>query len=133
MTAGYELLDTVHPMEGSEDFIEVESTFFVGERIRKVSKEAERYTIQSDYFTLHVFLHSTDYTGDSLSAEEALDNCCHSRFQKLYDFQHHLKHRCRCGGTGEVLEDCHGDYVVRCRSCGKSKYADMVLQYAIRD
>ena len=44
---------------------------------------------------------------------------------------HLLKRKCECGGAGELLVDERNDFAVRCSSCYKSTYFDMILKYQV--
>ena len=38
-----------------------------------------------------------------------------------------------CGGEGEVLLDFVSDYVVRCKECRHSTYAEMQIRHAVEN
>jgi len=112
-----------------ELFEGVEPMLFVGQRLKAVRQEGNVCFAEFDDFTLKVVPHALGTIGDV--TVEALDQGYHGAYWPVQGCDHHLKRACQCGGEGEILLDFVWDYVVRCKNCKRSTYADMRLRTAI--
>ena len=110
-----------------EPFTGFETTLFVGERLHTVEKANGVYFLIFDDFTFKVIPYELGAMSHSLR------NKNHWSYNFVHGCDRLLKRICDCGGSGEILLDFVGDYVVRCQKCKKSTWANMVLQSAIND
>ena len=85
------------------------------------------YFAEFDDFTLKVI----PYTLGTMNKTVRKNN--HWSYLPIRGCDHHLKRACDCGGEGEILVDFAWDYVVRCKNCKRSTYADMQLRTAIEN
>lgn len=106
--------------------VNFETTLFVGQRISSVDKNDEFYLIQFDDFSLKMYVYELG------KMDKSLRNRDHWSYNNVLGFDRFIKAKCPlCGGEGEILLDFVTDYVVRCKSCKKSTYAEMQLRHAI--
>ena len=106
--------------------VNFETTLFVGQRISSVDKNDEFYLIQFDDFSLKMYVYELG------KMDKSLRNRDHWSYNNVLGFDRFIKAKCPlCGGEGEILLDFVTDYVVRCKSCKKSTYAEMQLGHAI--
>ena len=110
-----------------EPFTGFETTLFVGERLHTVEKANGVYFLIFDDFTFKVIPYELGAMSHSLRYKN------HWSYNFVHGCDRLLKRICDCGGSGEILLDFVGDYVVRCQKCKKSTWANMVLQSAIND
>ena len=119
------LEDYVHNLE-DEVIVNFETTLFVDQRILSVNKTEEFYLIQFDDFALKMYVYELG------KMDKSLRNRDHWSYNNVLGFDRFIKAKCPlCGGDGEILLDFVSDYVVRCKSCKKSTYAEMQLRHAI--
>lgn len=119
------LEEYVHNLE-DEVIVEFESTLFVGQRILTVDKNDDFSLIQFDDFSLKLYVYELG------NMDKSLRNRDHWSYNNVLGFDRFIKAKCPlCGGEGEILLDFVSDYVVRCKSCKKSTYAEMQLRHAI--
>jgi hypothetical protein len=119
------LEEYVHNLE-DEVIINFEATLFVDQRILSVDKTEEFYLIQFDDFALKMYVYELG------KMDKSLRNRDHWSYNNVLGFDRFIKAKCPlCGGDGEILLDFVSDYVVRCKSCKKSTYAEMQLRHAI--
>lgn len=102
-----------------------ETTLFEGQRLKAVRQENHIYFAEFDDFTLKVI----PYALGTMNKTVRKNN--HWSYLPIRGCDHHLKRACDCGGEGEILVDFVWDYVVRCKNCKRSTYADMQLRTAI--
>ena len=109
-------------------WVDYESTLFVGERLKEVENKAGYYMLRFDDFNLKVIPHS-------LNEDDFphLHNTNHWSYNHVLGADRLLTQKCSCGGNGELLLDFVCDYVVRCKSCKKSTWAQMNAQDAIEE
>lgn len=112
--------------EDGERFVSALSTLFCGERLLRVQKAEGNYVASFDDFSLLVVPYSPKGLPWNIDRHDS--GCA-----PLLGFDRHLIRKCECGGEGQVLLDHVNDYVVRCKRCHKSTWANMVLQDAIDD
>lgn len=114
--------------DGEAPWVHFETTLFVGERLLSVTKESEIYLLKFDDFVLKIVPHEN---GDSI---DGLHNQEHWSYNNVLGCDRHLKRKCPyCNGDGEILLDFVSDYIVRCKECKKSTWAEMDLIDAITD
>ena len=118
---GEELYPDDDPFEGYE------TVLFVGQRLKDVNREGNIYFAEFDDFTLKVI----PYALGTMNKTVQKNN--HWSYLPIRGYDHHLKRACDCGGEGEILVDFVWDYVVRCKNCKRSTYADMQLRTAIEN
>ena len=119
------LEEYVHNLE-DEVIVNFETTLFVGQRISSVDKNDEFYLIQFDDFSLKMYVYELG------KMDKSLRNRDQWSYNNVLGFDRFIKAKCPlCGGEGEILLDFVSDYVVRCKSCKKSTYAEMQLRHAI--
>ena len=126
-----ERLDSfVHNLEDDDDspWVEYEHTLFAGERVLDVQSVDNYYLITFDDFELKLIphkLHDDDFPSFRTSNNWSY---CH-----VLGTERHLTGKCNCGGEGELLLDFVSDYVVRCKKCMHSTYAQMIAEEAIKE
>jgi hypothetical protein len=117
----------VHDLEDDDlPWVEYESTLFVGERVLDVQNVGDYYLITFDDFELKLIphkLHDDDFP--------SLRTSDHWSYNYVLGAERHLTSKCNCGGEGELLLDFVSDYVVRCKKCKHSTYAQMIAKDAI--
>ena len=119
------LEEYVHNLE-DEVIVNFETTLFVDQRISSVDKTEEFYLIQFDDFALKMYIYELG------KMDKSLRNRDHWSYNNVLGFDRFIKAKCPlCDGDGEILLDFVSDYVVRCKSCKKSTYAEMQLRHAI--
>ena len=119
------LEETIHKFRGAE-FVDFESTLFVGQRLLSVEKCTEHFVIKFDDFSLKLFIYELGKMDKSLNRTD------HFAYNYVLGFDRFLKTKCPlCGGDGEMLLDFVSDYVVRCKNCKKSAYAEPQIRHAI--
>ena len=125
-----EWLDSfVHKLDDDElPWIDYEYTLFVGERVLAVQQIDDYYLITFDDFELKLIPHKLD--------EDHFPSLCdydHWSYFHVLGAERHLTGKCNCGGEGELLLDFVSDYVVRCKKCKHSTYAQMIAKEAIEE
>ena len=126
-----EWLDSfVHDPEDDDDFpwIEYEYTLFVGERVLDVQNIDDYYLITFDDFELKLVPHKLQ--DDDFPSFGSANPWT---FNHVLGAERHLTGKCNCGGEGELLLDFVSDYVVRCKKCKHSTYAQMIAEDAIKE
>lgn len=119
------LEEYVHNLD-DEVIVNFETTLLVDQRILTVDKNDDFYLIQFDDFSLKLYVYELG------KMDKTLHNRDHWSYNNVLGFDRFIKTKCPlCGGEGEILLDFVSDYVVRCKSCKKSTYAEMQLRYAI--
>lgn len=119
------LMEGIEKEEGEPDWVFIETTLFVGERIISVDKSNGVYYVQFDDFMLKIIPHENENDIPFLYNES---------YTYILGCDRHLKRKCPyCGGDGEILMDCVSDYLVRCKECKRSTWAGMNLINAIDD
>jgi len=64
----------------------------------------------------------------------SLHNQDHWSYNYVLGCNRHLKRKCpHCGADGEILLDFVSDFVIRCKQCNKSTYAEMEVRHAIEN
>ena len=126
----HELEEDESPWEDEKvesPWVDYESTLFVGERLLQVENTSGYYLLHFDDFDLKVVPHvlnEEDFPG--------LYRADDWSYNHVYGAERHLKNKCSCGGEGELLLDFVSDYVVRCKKCKKSSWAEMTAIEAIK-
>lgn len=111
-----------------EEFVGFKHTLFVGQRLLDVEKLHRHYLLKFDDFELKLIPY--DLGEDIIS----LRNKDPWSYNYMMGFDRLLKEKCPiCGGDGEVLLDFVSDYVVRCKKCKKSTWAEMEIRHAIEN
>ncbi len=109
-----------------ETFIAFENTLFVGERLHSVENSNGCFTLKFDDFSLKLIVYNH---GEDI---HSFYNKNIGSYNYVLGVDRFIKAKCPlCGGDGEVLLDFVTDYVVRCKSCKKSTYAEMEVIDAI--
>ena len=119
----------VHGLDDDElPWIDYEHTLFVGERVLAVQHIDDYYLITFDDFELKLIPHK-------LNEEHfpSLSDYNHGSYFHVLGAERHLTGKCNCGGEGELLLDFVSDYVVRCKKCMHSTYAQMIAKDAIEE
>lgn len=120
----------IHNSEDDEaPWVDYESTLFVGERLLDVQQIENYYLLTFDDFQMKV----VPYQLYDDKFPQSLRNENHWSYNHILGAERHLKRKCNCGGEGELLIDFVSDYVVRCKSCKKSTYAEMIAENAIKE
>ena len=93
--------------------------------MKEVENKAGYYMLRFDDFNLKVIPHT-------LNEDDFphLHNTNHWSYNHVLGADRLLTQKCSCGGNGELLLDFVCDYVVRCKSCKKSTWAQMNAQDA---
>ena len=118
----------IHDLEDELPWVDYQSTFFVGERLLDVKKINNYFLLTFDDFQLKVIPH--ELKEDDFPY---LNNKNHWSYNYVLGAERHLTSKCTCGGEGELLLDFVSDYVVRCKNCKKSTWAEMVAEDAIKE
>lgn len=122
------LRDTVEIIEPDEPpYVHFENTLFIGERLQEVTKTEDGFLCRFDHFVLKVIPYELGMMDKYLSRED------HWSYNFVLGCDRHLTRKCGCGGEGEILLDFVSDYIVRCKKCKKSTWANMELKMAIDD
>lgn len=107
--------------------IDYAHTLFVGQRLLSVRQCGDSgYNLHFDDFCMRVVPH--DQTDD-------ISGFCpeNHMWHRVHGCEKKITRKCSCGGEGELLLDFVSDYVVRCKSCGKSTRAELYAIRAIED
>ena len=121
------LEEYVHKFE-DEVIVSFESTLFVGQRIVSVEKKNEFHLIKFDNFSLKLFIYELG------RMDKTFEQKNHWSYNNILGFDRFISSKCPiCGGDGEILLDFVCDYVVRCKSCKKSTFAEMQIRHAIEN
>ena len=129
------LEETVHIEEDdTEDgierdiFVDLENTLLVGQRLDSVKNCNGYFLLKFDDFEMKLIPYDS---GDGI---QGLRNVDHWSYNYILGFERFLEAKCPiCGGSGEILIDFVLDYVVRCKQCKKSTYAEMEIRHAIEN
>lgn len=129
------LEETVHVFEDETEngierdiIVDFENTLFVGQRLLSVEECESCYAISFDDFSLKLCIYKLGEMNKSLNRTE------HCSYNYVLGFDRFLKVKCpHCSGKGEMLLDFVSDYVVRCKDCKKSTYAEMQIRHAIEN
>lgn len=111
---------------GDEEWISEEETIFSGQRIHFVEEWIKGWRIKFDDFDMKLYTY--DEQDDFIDIQEYFKR---GWINKMAVGNHLLKRKCECGGSGELLVDERNDFAVRCSSCHKSTYFDMILKYQV--
>lgn len=111
--------------EGEDPWVDYESTLFVGERLVEVENEDGIFLLNFDHFRLKVVPHES---GDDMPSFQRMNDWS---YLHVYGTERLIRRKCDCGGSGELLLDFVADYVVRCKKCKKSTWAEMNAIQAI--
>ena len=125
-----EWLDSfVHVWDDDElPWIEYGYTLFAGERLIEVQSIDDCYLITFDDFVLKLVPHKL--CEDQFPSLSEYD---HMSYHHVLGAERHMRGKCNCGGEGELLLDFVCDYIVRCRKCKRSTYAQMIAIEAIEE
>lgn len=102
-----------------------ETTMFVGQRLKEVRKDGDIYLAEFDDFTIKVIPYALGMMESFPSRQDDRNYCATQGCEWL------LTRKCDCGGEGEILLDYVSDYVVCCKKCKRSTYAEMQVRFAI--
>lgn len=127
------LEETVHILEeeagdGTRQMtiVDFKNTLFVGQRLHSAEKCSDFFLLEFDDFKLKLIPYRL---GEHVPR---LRNADHWSYNPVLGFERFLKTKCPlCGGEGEVLSDFTSDYVVRCKKCKKSTWAEMEIRHAM--
>ena len=129
------LEETIHIFEDEtengieiETIVDFENTLFVGQRLHSVEQKDNFFTLQFDNFELKLIPYNL---GEDIPHLRRDDDWS---YNYVFGFDRFIKAKCPlCGGDGEILLDFVSDYVVRCKQCKKSAYAEMQIRHAIEN
>lgn len=129
------LEETVHIWEEKtengierETIVDFENTLLVGQRLCSVKNCNGYFLLKFDDFELKLIPYNLD---DDIPS---VRNADHWSYNYILGFDKFLKTKCPlCGGEGEVLLDFVSDFVVRCKNCKNSTWAEMEIRHAIED
>ena len=126
-----EWLDSfIHDLgDGEALWVDYEATLFVGERLLNVQQIENYYLLTFDDFQMKLI----PYKLFDDTFPPSLRNQNHWSYNRILGANRHLKSKCTCGGDGELLIDFVSDYVVRCKECKKSTWAEMIAEKAIKE
>ncbi len=119
----------IHDLEDDEPWVGYKSTLFVGERLLDVRQVDNYYLLVFDDFQMKLIpykLHDNTFPS-------SLRNENQWSYNHVLGAERHLTAKCPCGGEGELLLDFVSDYVVQCKHCQKSTWAEMVAEDAIKE
>lgn len=106
-------------------WVDYEATLFIGERLLEVENTNGMFLLKFDHFPLKVIPH------DSEDDFPLLHNANRYSYNRVYGVERLIQRKCDCGGSGELLMDFVSDYIVRCKKCKKSTWAQMTVIEAI--
>ena len=118
----------VHVDAVETPWVDYESTLFVGQKLKSVERMENHFLLSFDDFSLKLVPHALN--------EKDFPSLCnkeHWSYNHILGAERHLARKCDCGGEGELLLDFVSDYVVRCKQCKKSTWANMIAQDAIEE
>lgn len=119
------LQETVEEFE-DETIVDFKNTLFVGQRLLSVEKTEEYSVLAFDDFSLKLFTYELGKMDKSFRSADPWS------YSHVLGFDRFIKAKCPlCGGDGEVLLDFVQDFVVRCKQCKKSTYAEMQIKDVI--
>ena len=129
------LKETVHIWEEETEngierntIVDMENTLLVGQRLCYVKNCNGSFILKFDDFEMKLISYNL---GDDIPS---LRNADHWSYNYVLGFDKFLKTRCPlCGGEGEVLLDFVSDFIVRCKNCKNSTWAEMEIRYAIEN
>ena len=109
-----------------------DKTVFVGKHIMKVEEKIDEdntpfFELFFETFSMRVYAYTEKEGEYFVSRGEA------RTYHPVDTGENLLRAKCKCGGEGEVLLDFVSDYIVRCKKCHASTYADMCMATAIND
>ena len=103
-------------------------TLFVEERLHGIRPQNGYYQLEFDDFELTVIPHTLNE--DDFPTLKRLQP---SSYLRVFGAERHITQKCACGGEGELLLDFIDDYVVKCKHCNKSTYAEINANSAIEN
>ena len=117
----------IHDLDDEDlPWVDYQSTLFVGERLLDTKKTDNYYLLTFDNFNFKLIPHElNDKDFPSLHRKN------HWAYNYVLGAKQHITNQCSCGGEGELLLDFVCDYVVRCKNCKKSTWAEMQACQAI--
>lgn len=129
------LKETVHIWEDETEngierdiIIDFENTLFVGQRLLSIEECKEHFILKFGDFSLKLFVYELGKMDKSFPRGDPWS------YHRVLGFDSFLKKKCPlCGGDGEILLDFVSDYVVRCKQCKNSSYAEMMIRNAIEN
>lgn len=106
---------------GDEEWTDYKDTLLEGQKIHLIEAHDGYQTIYFDAFKLNLYVYgsedefnvNTGTFGDGIN---------------VMDVGSHLLEKCSCGGNAEILCDERGDFAIRCSTCHKATYFDMILK-----
>ena len=111
-----------------ETIVDFENTLLVGQRLLSVEKVEKYFILNFDDFELKLVPYNLNEDIQSLRNKD------HWSYNYVLGFDRFLKRKCpHCGGDGEVLLDFVSDYIVRCKKCKQSTWAEMQIRHAIEN
>ena len=111
-----------------ETIVDMKNTLFVGQRLCSVKNCNDIFILNFDDFEMKLIPYNL---GDDIPS---LRNTDHWSYNYVFGFDRFLKTKCPlCGGEGEVLLDFVSDFVVRCKNCKNSTWAEMEIRHAIEN
>ena len=129
------LEETIHIWEDETEnrmeqdiIVDFENTLLVGQRLCSVKNCKGYFLLKFDDLTLKIIPYNL---GDDIPS---LRNVDHWSYNYVLGFDRFLKTKCPlCGGEGEVLLDFVSDFVIRCKNCKNSTWAEMEIRHAIEN
>lgn len=115
--------------KGGKPLVDYRSTLFVGERLLNVQQVNNYYLLTFDDFQLKLVPYKRH--DDNFPSSHRNKNAW--SYNHVLGAERHLIGKCHCGGEGELLLDFVSDFVVRCKKCKKSTYAEIVAEDAIKE
>ena len=109
-------------------FVDLENTLLVGQRLCSVKNCNGSFLLKFDDFEMKLIPY---HLGDDIPS---LTNADRWSYNYVFGLDRFLEKKCPiCGGDGEILLDFVSDFVVRCKQCKKSTYAEMEVRHAIEN
>ncbi len=119
----------IHKDEDDElPWINYQYTLFVGERLIQVAETNGYFLLTFDDFEFKIIPHNLDEKDFPW-----LDRRDIGSYFRVLGSERHIVKECSCGGDGELLLDFVCDYVVRCKKCNRSTWAQMCACEAIEE
>ena len=119
-------MDGIDDVEDDVPWVTTEATLFTGERLERVNNVDSYYSLEFTDFKLNIIPH--DLQDDLLKYMQHKH-----KYDRVYGMDRLLTRKCDCGGTPQMVIEFVDDFMVCCKECGKSTWANMNAIYAIED
>ena len=109
---------------GDEEWTDYKDTLLEGQKIHSIEAQDGYQTIYFDAFKLDLYVYGSD---DEFNANTGT----FGDGKNVMAVGSHLLKKCSCGGNAVILCDERSDFAIRCSTCHKATYFDMILKERI--